>query len=163
MNIIEKIESYGIPTHSYVVAITHIKDSNELTAEEYRIRIHHLTGNGSDLDERTAKYTYLYCIQEAIRSPDTYNAAELYKVSVDKATTFMDNNPWVFAETEEITIKKKRKGGTKRDKTCALWAKHKDDGLTRKEWIAKLVEEVELTPAGASTYYAKLKKETFGC
>ena len=164
MSILDRIESYKIPIHSYVAAITHIKEVGDLTGEEHRIRIAHFASGGHDLDDRTAKYTYLYCVQEAVRSPDTYaTSKQLYDVAVDKARTFIDNNPWVFAEKEDETPKKRRSGPSKKEKTCVLWSAHKDDGWTRKQWIAKLVDEVDLTPAGASTYYAKLKKETFGC
>ena len=169
MKVEEFLSKYNIPSASFVAATTEAIEQGELDPIEYRARIVELTGRGEDLTDVESRYVYLYMIQESVRDfnnlteDDELNMAILYDVVYDKATKYIANNQYLFVNEEQTPEGKPAKRGTKKELTCELWAKHKDDGLSRQEWIAMLMDKVELTKAGSSTYYAKLKKGTFGC
>ena len=176
MNFLNILDRYHVPTTSYREAVNYVNEQEvshgELSGEEYRIRIIELTSLGDNLSDKVAKWTYKYIIQEAIRAYGNtklpVNMAEIYNISVTKAEYFIANtlHSDVRAEAEpkvDANGKVKKKRGVKKELTCKLWAERSGDNLSRKEWIELLMEEVELTKAGASTYYAQLKNGSFGC
>lgn len=168
------LEDHKIPTTSRLIAIQFVVDNHrDLDASEYRVRIIELTGRGDELQDREAEYTYLYLFQELYtiyhRAPnEPINMAIMYNVAERKAIDYIEANQHLFVEREAVVkldangnVKKKR--GAKKDLVCKLWAEHKEEGWPRKQWIQFLVDEADMTPAGASTYYASLKNGTFGC
>lgn len=167
------LDYHKIPSHSFLAAMNAVIAEGDLEASEYRVRITELTGRGGELLDREAKYTYMYLIQESVReqvkNPDIQlNMAIQYNIAERKAIDYIEANPWLFVECEETPKidangKVKKKRGAKKDLVCKLWVEHKDDGWTRKQWIDFLVEAAEMTKAGASTYYANLCNNTFGC
>mgnify|MGYP001041392433 CR=1 FL=1 len=112
--------------------------------------------------EQMPKYAFRYLVQNVLNNPDE-TVDILYTKSLLDAKHFIDNNEWVFAKSEE-EIKLNSDGspaakkGDKKVLAKAVYDENKDKNLSRKEWIELLVDRVELTPAGASTYYANLKK-----
>ena len=168
------INQHKVPTTSWLIATQFVVDNHrDLDASEYRVRIIELTGRGDELTDREAEYTYLYLIQEIFtihfRDPEEpINMAIMYNIAERKAIDYIEANPYLFVEHEvEVKVdangKVKKKRGAKKDLVCKLWADHKDEGWPRKQWIQFLVDEADMTPAGASTYYASLKNGTFGC
>lgn len=173
MNILDFILQHNLPHQSMVIDMQHVMDNHRgLEPSEYRVRIIELTHRGDELLDREAEYIYLYLIQETLTTyfnnkDQQINMGIMYNIAERKAIDYIEANPHLFVESEATTIdssgKAKPKRGSKKDKTCKLWAERQDDNLSRQEWIKLLMEEVELTKGGASTYYAKLKKGTFGC
>ncbi len=175
MNIKTFIELHRIPNTSRVIAMQHVMDHHgDLEPSEYRVRIIEFSGRGDELPDREARYVYLYLAQELITmhfhgQDDQINRAVVYNIAEKKAIDYIAKNQHLFVEHEEVvkvdatTGKVKQKRGVKKDKVCALWAELKDTNMSRKEWIALLVKEVDMTKAGASTYFASLRNGTFGC
>lgn len=165
MNPIERLKSYHIPTYSFVAAIQNLTEK-ELRVSEYRSRIKELSNIKSNADDKVARYHYLYLVQELVRqslNTDKFDMEKLHNLALEKATTYVTKNPWLFAEREDAEPKLdaagnvKQKKGAKKEQAIELWNKHKNENMTRKQWIDLLVTEVGLTPAGASTYHANLK------
>lgn len=115
--------------------------------------------------EHTTKYVARYFIQNIVKAEladKVLNLDNIYTSSVQEATQYIDQNPWVFAQLEaEVKLNADGtpapKKGDKKVIAKDVYEKNKDKGLARKQWIELLVKEVGLTPAGASTYYANLK------
>jgi len=175
MNIFEFIKEHNLPDHSRILAMQQVMDTHsDLEPSEYRVRCIELTGRGDDLLDREARYTYLYIVQEMLAQhqrghANQINRTVVYNIAERKAIDYIEKNQHMFVEKEDevkvdaTTGKVKPKRGAKKDKVCALWAEHADKEMSRKEWIELLMKEVDMTKAGASTYYASLKNGTFGC
>lgn len=158
---LQHIEEWNIPTHSFTAAVRVSNAMGELTAEEYGERVARLT-NKSLRDSDHPRFTYLYMIQEAVRSHGKLNGEELFDIAAEKSGKFVKENGWM--EVAKAATKKvdasgnpKKPKGDKKAAAVKLWNERKDENLSRKEWITLLVEEVGLTEAGASTYHANLK------
>jgi len=159
---LETIASYGIPTSSYVKAIQHINSQTTLSNDEYIRRIEEMSGFSINDDQLNPRFTYLYIIQETIRSFGELDENEILRVAINKSIEYVNINPWSLAKENkrpvDVNGNPKPKKGVKKEAALKLWKSVTDKtSMTRKEWIAKLVEVVGLTPAGASTYYANLK------
>ncbi len=166
---IEVLQQRDIPISSYISAVQHINNRGELTHKEYIERIKELTGEVvSFTNDFMYRFTYLYLIQNTVKTSfrtDKLDMKEILNSSISEATTLLENNPWFCYVPEKEPVldangKPKPKKGAKKEMAKQVWDKYKDDGVdrTRKEWIQLLVDEVGLTPLGASTYYANLKK-----
>lgn len=160
----EHIKQYKIP-HSAVRAIAMLNEGGDLGADEYRTRIAQLTNGTLSLPDQYARFTYLYLIQNGLKN----GQADLSCAEKD-AKKFIDQNPWIFAKSDsnselrprsapklDASGNPKQRKGAKKDKAIRFYNENKNQSWTRKEWIEKLVENIGLTPAGASTYYANLK------
>ena len=112
----------------------------------------------------------MYTIQETVRAftgvapPDMELLWEDIKTRTED---FLENNPWVLIDYAEASRpldddgNPKAKKGDKKVRSQELYIENKDNGLSRKEWIALFVSEIDMSPAGASTYYANMKKKYF--
>lgn len=164
----KKIASYKIPYDSYIAAVQTIREQGDLEPTEYQRRLADMVGEPVDFrmnDPREPKYLYGYFIQETIRkvnAGDPIDPPHFLEVAREKVVKYFDEYSWVFATPEE-EVKLKADGtpapkkGDKKVLARQVYDANKAKNLSRKEWIALLVKEVELTPAGASTYYANLK------
>ncbi len=65
-----------------------------------------------------------------------------------------------FSKFQKESGRSIAKGPTKMDKARELYVAMSTDNKTRKDIIAAFISQVLLTPAGASTYFQKLKSET---
>lgn len=65
----------------------------------------------------------------------------------------------VAAPASAPAKKRKRSGPSKIDQARAIYKTMSNGNRTRKETIGRFVNEIGMTPAGAATYYAKIKKE----
>lgn len=175
-SVIEKVKGLGLPTHSYIAAAHEINlRYGDCTKGDYDFQIATLTNH--HVETRHVKHAQLvfgYIVQESIRAHVAKTAMtvdELVELAANKATTFLINNPWNDVETETttvttadgtttdiVTVKKKRgKGPSKRDLSIQLYTKVKDQNMTRAQLIELFVKELDLTPAGASTYVANCR------
>lgn len=127
------------------------------------------SSNASALDgDHEQEYATKYFIQNIIKQYTLYAETKfdidlLYVKSVEEAKKYIANSPWVFAKAEvdekfNSDGSPASKKGDKKLLAKEVYEANKGKEMSRKEWIALLVKEVGLTPAGASTYYANLKK-----
>lgn len=167
MKALDALSKYGIPIHSYIAAVQSLTDI-ELTPEQYRNRIEELSGNKCTAEDKYVRIHYQYIVQETVRrsmNTDVINMDDIFELATKRAVKYCKESPWSFANRDgvELTAKVdvqgnvKPKKGAKKALAKEVWEKRKGEEHTRKEWIAILVDEVKLTPAGASTYYSNLK------
>ncbi len=167
-NTFDNIDAIDIPTQSVGAAIQHMRDFGwfEKTGADYQTLIEAVTGVEADTaDARELNYTFRYLVTGAIETPNVAGDL-LVGQALTKARTFIANHQYVFAVPDADATPKldaagniKPKKGAKKEMARKVYdEKIRNTELTRKEAIAILVEEVGLTPAGASTYYANLKK-----
>ena len=134
---------------------TGIKD---ISGEDY-------TNDNYDILRKTFAYLVVGVIKE-LDHTDKLDGKHLLATAEAKATKLVTDNPWMFAKPEaepklDANGQKKPKKGAKKELAKTVYAEQIDGkGLSRKDAIAILVEEVDMSPAGASTYYANLKKGT---
>lgn len=171
---IQTLHDAGIPTGSYIAAVQYLNERGTLTEDEYFDRINELLDGhnlvnlpNDDIAEHRPRYAYLYFVQELIRasfSSDSFDTLNVWRDALKRAETFIRGNSYIFAKAEDdepkldATGKPKPKKGAKKELAKKVYAEKIDGkGLTRKDAIAILADEVGMTPAGASTYYANLK------
>jgi len=170
MNTLEKIGAQRIPTTTPAAAIQHMRDFGwfEKSGDDYKFHIVQLSGaDAQSDDERELNYTFRYLVTSAIESPGL-TGKPLVEQATSKAKTFIANHQYVFAQPEEDATPKldacgkpKPKKGAKKEMARKVYDEQiRDKGLTRKEAIAIIAEDVGMSPGGASTYYANLKKGT---
>lgn len=163
------IQSKHIPTDFIHKAAEHLGLVEE-RPEHYTTGIKLISGedfNSDNYDILRKTYAYLVVgvIQE-LDHTDKLDGKKLLATAEAKATKLVTDNPWMFARPEaepklDANGHTKPRKGAKKELAKQIYAEQiEDKGLSRKEAIAILVEEVDMSPAGASTYYANLKKGT---
>lgn len=168
MNAIEKLALIGIPTRSPSAAVQHMRDAGwfEKLDEDYKYLIADLGGADSPTeDSRELNFTFRYLVTEAIENSEL-KGKELVAVAYEKAKDFIASHQYVFATPDADVPPKldaagnpKPKKGAKKELARKVYDEQiRNKDKTRKEAIEILVAEVGLSPAGASTYYANLKK-----
>ena len=171
-HLIEVIEGYGIPTDSAVGSAQHLGVSGQGIGQQrdsyYLDNIEELTGvkivqPNSDILRIT--FSYLVCaIVELSKTDNTAKAEDLLKMSVERANKMFVEQPWQFAKPEvdaklDSDGQVKPKKGSKKILAQKVYDEEiKGKDLSRKQAIELLVAAGVSTPAGSSTYYAKLKK-----
>jgi len=169
MNPIEILKSQHIPTHSFMAAVKYLGEEEE-HPDVYRERITELSGHTTKAEDKTVRHHYLYLVQETVRrslNTDKIDMDEMFELATERAEKYVAANPWVFAEREteqkfDAGGQPKKKKGAKKEMAIALYKKmvEENDGKypSRKIAIDRFVEEIGMTPAGASTYVANCKK-----
>lgn len=169
MSAYERLEAYDIPLNTPTAAVMAMKAQGwfEKLGDEYKANIELIAGaEVTSEDERELNYTFRYLVTNLIEKPEM-EGEQLIDLSLTKARTFIANNQFVFAVPEENATPKldaagnpKPKKGAKKEMARKVYDEQIKDveGMTRKAAIDILVAEVGLTKAGASTYYANLKK-----
>lgn len=171
-HLIEIIENEGVPTTSAVDAAQYLGLSGQGIGQQkdsYYINIiKDLTGTtivqpNSDILRITT--SHLICtIVELTNNESSANTDALLKMSEERANKMFNEHPWLFAKPEtdaklDSNGQVKAKKGSKKILAQKVYDEQiKGKNLSRKESIAILVEAGVSTPAGSSTYYAKLKK-----
>lgn len=168
---LQTIQNYGIPTNSYIKAVQFVNDQGLLSQEEYQRRVGELLGQDVTFtDEDQARLFYLYVVQETVRAGDEADIDTVKQEAERRVGDFNENMSWVFVTAEDNKSEEdkssnktdaqgnpKPRKGRKKELAKQVWNENKDKGLTRKQFIELLVEQVGLTKAGASTYYSNLK------
>ena len=165
--VIEQLHDSKIPTTCFLAAIQQINYQGVQSLEYYNKKLTSFIGKKVSIPNlHLARFTFLYFIQESIRSyNDTgdINVSSVRSIAEKKAEIFLKNNPWIMAQREE-TVKidaatgaPKRKKGAKQEMAAKLYKEHK--GKAKKEIISIFVNEIGMTPAGAQTYYYNMKKK----
>jgi hypothetical protein len=170
--VIERIQAYDIPVDSYIHAVAYMMDDpgkySDMPYEEVLATIVNIAGlDGLAIeDERLARYTLLYLVQESVRvhlQGTVPDGSEMFNVAMDKAVNFIRNNPWVFAQPEveekvdAVTGKPKMKKGKKQEMAIELYKKHVAEG--RDKIIEVFQQEMDMSKAGARTYYYNMRKK----
>jgi hypothetical protein len=173
MKAIEILEkTYKLPVRSAVQTMQRVGEWS-LNTKQWHDISKELRGdtsnNVSGLDgEHEQEYATKYFIQNIIKQytgqgETKFDVEALYLHSVEEAKKYIASAPWVFAKAEgEEKLNSDgspaSKKGDKKLLAKQVYEANKDKEMSRKQWIELLVKEVDLTPAGASTYYANLKK-----
>ena len=107
-------------------------------------------------------------IIDLTKSKSVLDMSTIFMNSKVKADNFIKKNPYVLVEKESSYKPKVNSDGTKKPKkgskkilAIQVYNEHKNDGMSRKEFIQLLVDKVGLTPAGASTYFHNLQSNTW--
>jgi len=168
--ILQTIQTQGVPVHSAIAAAQHLglNGIGQLADKKYASLIEEITGDAITLEDADLYRTvYAYLCTEAIsrsNNTDQLNADELLTIAKEKAIILKKKNSWMFTKSEspaklDSEGNAKPKKGAKKILAMEVYAEFIKDKVTaRKDAIAILVDKVDMTPAGASTYYANLKK-----
>ena len=188
MNPIDLIASWDIPVENEFLAVSAIRNHDpasgrvwtpELSEDDMLERITEVlrlkTKVGPYESAKHTRVIYGYTIQEAVKrfssdeeTPTPTTMGEFYHDVLEKSRKHIGNSPWVVMEWEveqtgepkmDAAGNPKQKKGAKKEMALKVYEanKHNTD-LTRQDWIKLLMDEVGMTKAGASTYYANLKK-----
>lgn len=165
------IESYGAPTDSYIGAISYLKQEMRVpfTKEEYERNIAELLDVDtvpSYSNEKEAALYFHYLVQETIR---VYMDGKIPEMDVvwdevnRRAKEFIAEAPWSikdYSTTETADGEKpKRKKGAKKEAAEALYKKLNDGSNDRNTIIDAFISELNMSKAGATTYFHNLKKK----
>lgn len=177
--ILDTLKEYGIPTDS-IKAIPDIKLLEEAGKLDYETLLREMTSSKSVLElgkPHDIKYTALYLVQEAIRSPDKdYDV--LLPIAQEKARAFIEKNMRMLIARGEIddtdtaeqtnqndiqTIEKEPKVKQKRDGRMKLAVQVFDDNIdhikTRKEMLEIIVNQTGVKENSAAVViYNECKK-----
>lgn len=161
--------SQGVPTSSFVKAGLHI-NATDLSEPTYRSNIEAILGvKVEPFDTQLkAKMAYAYFTQNFLkkRADGPINVEELYLASVAEANKKMTDEPYLFFTPSDLagdtprldaTGNEIKKKGWKRDEAERLF--QEADDQTRAAMIKVFVEKLDMTTAGASTYFANCKKK----
>lgn len=172
MNALEVLREYDIDTSSANLAVVSIRNKNWTSARQYEAAIRELVPdvNGLDCtDYHLTRLTFGYLVQGIVASGDLLT--DTFMIAKTKAETLLRTHSWIRAQqgdttsepAEGVEVKAdngsvKRKKGAKLEHARQLYLKHCDK-LPKDEIIKLFVDEVGLTPLGASSYYYVFKKE----
>jgi len=165
MQAINILQDDGIPTHSYLAAIQHINSFEDKNAVQYAELISELIEvQYNESDTRLAKYTYLYLVQELLRhynDPTSPPLRDILNMVTLKAKTFIADNEYIFANPEEVSSdvgsNPHKKKGSKQREALAIFANNRET-KSRGEIIQMFMDDLNMTKAGANTYYCSTKK-----
>ena len=109
------------------------------------------------------------CTFEQVDLPDPadipkLNPKALLDESVAWAAKYIKENPWVFVETEDEDKldaygNPKPKKGAKQVLAFEVYSRLIREGATRKDIIQAFQDEVDMSKAGATTYFYNMKKK----
>jgi len=176
MKAIEILEkTYKLPVRSAVQTMQRVgewslsdkqwHDITKVLRDDKSSNVSALTGPHEQ--EYATKYFIQNIVKQYVNGETKFDIDLLYVKSVDEAKKYIVNNPWVWAVAEDAPPKLNEDGspamkkGDKKLLAKEVYEANKGKEMTRKQWIELLVAEVGLTPAGASTYYANLKKGVY--
>ena len=170
---IKHLDKMGVPIKSRIRAGQHMND-NLPSIEQAKVLIQTLTNHSCSERGKdklyvpyVAAYVVMLTVKAHIMNESVRMLDVLTKAKAD-AATFLVEQAWTFVGTDdkadienadpEVVKAGRAKKGAKKVLALKIYnRKIKDKKLTRKEAIAVLMEEIGLTAAGASTYYANFK------
>ena len=169
---LKQIADYGIPVHSYIRAIQHLTDRPPLSYGEYDSRSSKLVRSlVKSPDEKMAKYTYLYLIQETVRAASAtvgVDPSSFLQYAISRASAHIESNPWLFVQPDNFdssdtdpTVSRSgnsSKKGAKQDIVEQIYRNHRKT-TTKADLIDMFVEQAGMTKSGASTYFYAMKKK----
>lgn len=169
-NIIETIElGFGLPINSRTQAIQEYGNRAQNGAfENYGNVLRGILGiDCQELEnEDHARIQVGYVIELAIGAHlanKEIDPKQLYDEATSRAKLFVKDNPWHFAKKmEEVKLdadgKPKAKKGAKQVKAYEVYCRLVQEDANRKTIIQAFQDEVNMTKAGATTYFYNMKK-----
>lgn len=163
------IESYGAPTTSFIRAIMYLREeARPMSKKQMEQEIARLLGadHAPSFDnEKTARLYFHYLVQETIRAHNSGVIVEMDKVweeAQNRAATWISKNPWSvkdYASSTDANGNPRRKKGAKLEGAKDIYQRMNDGVHTRKDIIQEFIDVLEMTKAGATTYFHNMKKE----
>lgn len=162
---IQIIEDFGAPTNSYIKCVLFFRSEEGpvLSKEEHEKGIADIIGAETPPTFETEKESqlyFLYAVQETVRAflgPTVPDMDEIWTIAHNKCTTFIKENPWCLIEDSEEGEGKSKV--QKKDRARDLYKKLNDGVSTRKTIIETLMKELDMSKAGATTYFHNMKKK----
>lgn len=171
----------GVNTNSPIQAIMDITREQKgqlgwTEGEQFRLGITALVGdkiNTNNLDDQKAKYTYLYLVESLVRQydegigdininnaiKDARSGAKKFIHRLNNDLAWMNPANWEGESSlRPAPTKKKNKKGRKKNAAADLYRKNKDT-KSRKEVIELFMKKLDMSKAGATTYFHNCKKE----
>lgn len=171
-HVVEMIEQvYDLPIHSPVAAIQEYGERARDGEFNYGDILNSLIGQTVDvMDDPHARIQVGYVIQVAIQHHIDGAASsplDIYHEATARAEVYVKENPWVFAvKEEEVKLdangKPKRKKGAKQEEAARIFQEMTegvDPADVRKEVIGAFMEELDMSKAGATTYFYNMRKK----
>lgn len=162
-------EEYGVPVNTFSGAVLSLTDREmEKAAYEDGIaKIIGLSPTPTYSSQAEARVYFLYSVQETIRElnmghiPDM---EQLWKDVQTKAQNYILENPWVLKKFDEAQVTTNestapQKYGCKRDQAEALYEELNGGQNSRTDIINAFIDELEMSKAGATTYFHNLRKK----
>jgi len=166
MHLIQKLRDLSIPVSSPVKAIQYLNSREDMKLEQYNNIVSELTDSTTSFEnQRQAKYSFLYLVQNIIKKSNNTNVLDtkmLLSESTFQAKNYIQNNPWVFAQAEVVTKvdsngKPKRKKGAKQIAALEIYKANINED--KKVIIQMFMDELDMSKAGATTYFYNAKKQ----
>lgn len=174
-HVIETIETvFELPTNSAVAAIQAYNDRARDGHFNYGNVLNSLIGQDVEvMDDPHARVQVGYVIQVAIErnlAGEDVTPLEIYEDATGRAKVYVAENPWVFAvKEEEVKLdangKPKRKKGAKQEEAARIFqemVEGNDPADVRKDIIAAFMEQLDMSKAGATTYFYNMRKKFGG-
>lgn len=176
MNILQQIQAYDIPTDSFVHAIAYMKEKYpDMDPSQAQDMIETISGQSylicAETDDPVMyELVLLYLIQETIRfsktsfPPDITTNLHMLIYAAGKAYNYYETHTWAFVkpEVEQPTIdpltgKTKMKKGHKQDQADKIYQQFRTQD--KSIIIEQLQQQLDMSKAGARTYYYNLRKK----
>ncbi len=166
---LEAIASYGASTTSYLDAVYFFRHERKpMTREQHLQGAYDILGMDKDQftgNDKEAELLFLYTVQETIRATQAEENPDIADVRMAVSTrlvNFIKDNPWSIKEYDtvededgEVSPKKK---GAKKVMAEDLYIRMNDGTNDRIAIINAMIEELDMTKSGATTYFHNLKK-----
>lgn len=170
---IGKIQTFGAPVGSYVAAGSYM-NQNLLQLTDAKALIQTLTNKSCSergKDPRFVPFVASYVVMLTVKAHLMDQSLRMFDILTEakaKSEKFLVEMAWSFVEDDskaeienaapELVRAGRAKKGARKVYGAKVFAKKiKGKDLTRKEAIAILMEDVGLSQAGASTYYANFQ------
>lgn len=170
--IIDQLNELNIPTNSVIRAV---QDFNErynegFSTEQFEQIVQNILGRKYNLMPKSeyARIQAGYVVQEAVtRHVGGFgvDADDVFDVATQKAEKLIAEMPWVFAKPEEevkldAAGKPKRKKGAKQEAAAEIYKEMK--GGDKKDIIERFMKDLDMSKAGATTYFYNMRKKFGG-
>lgn len=161
--IVDHLDALDIPTFSVAGVIVEL-GQQELSLNQALEQIEAITGTRPNVtDMHEAKLMYQYLIQDGLRlkkqGVETVETNWILDNAQRKAVAFMTKHPFVFATGEDVKVNAsgevKQKKGWKLVRAVELMKSNPN--MDRKEMIQLFMKELDMTQAGATTYFHHTK------
>lgn len=166
---LQKIEDHlkklDIPSFSVAGVIVEL-GQQQLSLNQALEQIESISGTRPNVtDMHEAKLMYQYLIQDGLRlkkqGVENVETQWFLDNAIAKAVKFKKNHPYVFATGEDVkttaTGEVKQKKGWKQARAIELYKANPN--MDRKDLIQLFITELDMTQAGATTYFYMVTKK----
>lgn len=171
---LEVIGSFGAPTDSFITA-THFfqHERGPLKKDQYEKTIAEIVGADdvpSFTNEKESRLYFLYTVQETVRAyqnGEVPDMADVWEEVNRRAKKFIIENPWSIkdyggVDDDGVDIPgkpKRKKKGAKGQLAEEIYLRLNNGNNDRPTIIQALIDEAEMSKAGATTYFHNFKKK----